>query len=591
MIKKNKKKSVIDQIRQLWTHLNYKRKRQLFILGLFLVISSIAEVITIGTLLPFLGVLTAPEKVFNNEEVGPIIKFLNLSQPVDLLLPVTIIFIIATLFSGIVRIVVFWLQSHISMSIGTDFSVKVYQKTLYQSYSVHVERNSSEILAGSHKAKEIVNWFIQPILYICSSIFILIAVIGTLLLINPFVAMFSFVGFGLIYLLLVRVSNKKISENSNTIAIEQIKLNKAIQEGLGGIRDVIIDGTQSVYIKLFSGAMVSMQTAESSNQVYGVVPRFALEALGIILIACLAFALTINDWSVGGITNAIPVLGALALGTQRLLPVLQQIYYAYMKLNGYRDSTQDALDLLNQPTKLDSIRHESTPLIFKNLLELRNVSFKFSDKDSFVFQNLDLQIRKGQKIGIVGKTGSGKSTLVDIITGLLPPTNGEVIVDGNALDGNNIRAWQSNLSYVPQSIFLSDTSVTKNIAFGVTHSLIDIKRVEGAAERAQISQTIERWHSGYETQVGERGVRISGGQRQRIGIARALYKNSQIIILDEATSSLDYETESSVMETIESLGPDITLIIIAHRLSTLKKCDQIYELRNGNIYLIPNDNI
>ena len=591
MIKKNKKNSVVDQIRQLWTHLSNKRKRQLFILGFFLVISSIAEIITIGTLLPFLGILTAPEKVFNNEMVGPIIKYLNLSQPVDLLLPVTIIFIIATLFSGIVRIAVFWLQSYISMSIGSDFSVKVYQTTLYQSYSVHVERNSSEILAGSHKAKEIVNWFIQPILYICSSIFILIAVIGTLLLINPFVAIFSLVGFGLIYIILVWVSNKKISENSNTIAIEQVNLNKAIQEGLGGIRDVIIDGTQSVYIKLFSDAMVSMQRAESSNQVSGVVPRFAVEALGIILIACLAFALAIDDWLVGGITNAIPVLGALALGIQRVLPVLQQIYYAYMKLNGYRDSIQDALDLINQPTNLDSIKHESTPLIFKNLLELRNVSFKFSDKDSFLFQNLNLEIRKGQKIGFVGITGSGKSTLVDIIMGLLPPTHGKVIVDGNVLNAENTRAWQSNLSHVPQSIFLSDTSVTENIAFGVPHSLIDIQRVKGAAERAQISQTIERWYCGYETQVGERGVRISGGQRQRIGIARALYKKSQIIILDEATSSLDYETESSVMETIESLGTDITLIIIAHRLSTLKKCNKIYELQNGNINLVPSGNI
>jgi len=308
-------------------------------------------------------------------------------------------------------------------------------------------------------------------------------------------------------------------------------------------------------------------------------PRFMIEALGMVLIAILAYVMAQRS---EGLTGAIPVLGALALGAQRLLPTLQQAYSSFSMIRGNRATFEDVIDLLDQP-----MPNEGTglvePIAFEQDIKLNNLSFQYAKQSPLVLKNVDVTISKGSRVGFIGSTGSGKSTLIDVVMSLLKPTQGSLDIDGQAITTSNHRAWHAHLSHVPQSIFLADSSIAENIAFGVPKALIDMQRVQLAAQQAQIAQTIEGWQDGYETFVGERGVRLSGGQRQRIGIARALYKQANVIIFDEATSALDNATEREVMQAIDSLGKDLTVLIVAHRLSTLKHCTHIIELKHGEV--------
>jgi ABC-type multidrug transport system fused ATPase/permease subunit len=578
--------TTFNQIISLWAHLPLCRKKELFILILLMIVASFAEVLSIGAVLPFLGVLTAPEEVFTHNFAQPIIKILQIHSAKDLLLPFTLIFIIAAIFAGIARIALLWMQTRLSMSIGADFSVKVYEHTLYQPYILHVSRNSSEILAGARKAEGLVPYIIQPVLQIISSVVILFAVVITLLAIQPVISVAAFLGFVLIYVIVVYITKRRILDNSLVIALQQGRVTKAIQEGLGGIRDVLIDRTQSVYAKLYKSAFIPMQMALASNQVVGAIPRFGVEALGMVLIAALAYLLLTTSGEAGGERNAIPVLGALALGAQRLLPVLQQIYFSYITIKGNQASTQDALDLLDQPVPEYAHTPPAIPITFQSSIKLKDLGFRYSQEGPWVLRSINLEILKGSRVGFIGVTGSGKSTVLDLLMALLTPTEGALIIDNTVITPLNTSAWHAHISHVPQSIFLADASIVQNIAFGVSPEQIDMNRVKKAAEQAQIANTIEGWHDSYDTMVGERGVRLSGGQRQRIGIARALYRQASVIILDEATSALDNETEDAVMQAVDSLNRELTILIIAHRLTTLKSCDYIVAVSKTNLKTI-----
>jgi ATP-binding cassette subfamily B protein len=276
-------------------------------------------------------------------------------------------------------------------------------------------------------------------------------------------------------------------------------------------------------------------------------------------------------------------LGALALGAQRLLPALQQVYGAWATIAGSHASFEDTVELLDQPLPPDAMVPRPAPLPFREEIRFDNVRFRYAGDGPWVIDHLNLVIPKGARVGLVGGTGSGKSTTLDLLMGLLPPTEGSIAIDGLALGGSAVRAWQACIAHVPQSIFLADTTLLQNIAFGTPPDAIDSERVRLAAQRAQIFEFIDSTPQGFETLVGERGVRLSGGQRQRIGIARALYKEASVLVLDEATSALDNSTERSVMDAIDGLSRDLTVIMIAHRLSTVRRCDTIVELEHGRV--------
>jgi len=544
-----------------------------------MIIASFAELVSIAAIFPFLGALTSPEKLFLNEFAQRIFRLIGISHPEDIILPITLLFVAAVIFAGAVRVALIWLQTTVAQGIGSDMSVKLYRKTLYQPYIFHLSKNSSEILAGVRKARDLVSWFIQPVLTIVSSGLIIVSVLTALFFLTSWIVVIMIAGFGVIYYVIAWFTKGKTLKYASLISTSEVKVTKAIQEGLGGIRDVIIDSSQEVHVKIFRDSLLPLQSAIGSVQVLGAVPRFGVEAAGLVSIAILAFLLSTIGVSGGaGVETALPILGVIALGLQRILPVLQQLYHAYITLTGYQSSTQDALELLDNVDSAIADYQVDKPLDFDKCIEVKGLGFRYSQDTRWILKHLSVLIPKGARVGIVGITGCGKSTLVDILMGLLTPSEGSIKIDGLELNQCNIKAWQSNVSHVPQTIFLADTTIAENIAFGVPFDKIDFNRVREAAKQAQLSSLIESWPTGFNTRVGERGVRISGGQRQRIGIARALYKYSSVIVFDEATSALDSATESAVMSSVAALNPNFTIVIIAHRVSTLKICDFIIDL-------------
>ena len=573
--------SIYALLKRLWQHLPSRRRRQfMLVLGL-MVMSAFAEVASLGAVLPFLGILTAPDTVFGNRWVAHAAHGLGIDSAAQLLLPFTVAFAVLALVAGCVRMLLLWVSTRFTFAAGADLSLEVYWRTLYQPYEMHVARNSSDVISGiTNKVGGTVMGVLLPLMTLMSSAMLLVAIPLALIAIDPVVALAATAAFGACYAVISWLSRRRLYRNSRRIADAQTRVLRALQEGLGGIRDVLLDGSQPVFCEIYRRADQQLRRAQGGNVFIAQSPRFAMEAVGMVLIAALAYGMTRHAH---GASTALPVLGALALGAQRLLPALQQAFAAWATIAGSRAYLTDTITLLDEPLSVDARAPQPEPMRFAQAIAFRNVRFKYAGDGPWVLDGMTFAIPKGARVGLVGGTGSGKSTTLDLLMGLLRPNEGEVLVDGEPLSGVRVRAWQRTLAHVPQTIYLTDASIAKNIAFGVPQEAIDMARVREAARRAQIADFIEAGADGYQAVVGERGVRLSGGQRQRIGIARALYKRASVLILDEATSALDNTTERSVMEAIEGLDRDLTILLIAHRLTTVRRCDTIIELAGGRV--------
>lgn len=570
-----------DLIMRLWNHLSRRRQRQFVQITGLMLASAFFEVVSLGAVLPFLSVLIAPERVFNYQVVAEMAKIGGIDTADQLVLPLTVAFAVLAVIAGATRILLLWASTRVVFAGGSDISIEVYRRTLYQPYLAHVARNSSEVLSGAtNKVNGVVFGVMQPLQTLVSSIVLLIVITLALIAMDPLVALISTIGFGASYGLITWISRHQLRRNSQRIAQEETQVIKALQEGLGGIRDVLLDGTQPVYCGIYQKADQPLRRAQGNNVFIAGSPRFAMEVLGIALISTLAYVLSRQN---GGVSTVLPVLGALALGAQRLLPALQNIYSAWASIVGSYSSLVDVIKLLDQPLPESVLQPAPEPLSFKDAIHFNAVRFRYGKDNPWVLDEINLLIPKGARVGIVGRTGSGKSTALDLLMGLLMPTEGELLVDGQPIFGARLRAWQRTIAHVPQSIYMADTTLAENIAFGVPLADIDMARVKNVARQAQIADYIESNSEGYQALVGERGVRLSGGQRQRIGIARALYKQASVLVFDEATSALDNATEKSVMEAIEGLDHSLTILIIAHRLTTVQHCDSIVELDQGRV--------
>jgi len=576
----DKKNSYIKLFTRFWPHLSGYHQKQFVLLIFLMIIVALAEMFTIASVIPFLGVIAAPEKVFNLEVFQGLISYLELTSPNQIILPITILFASAAIFAGLMRGFLLWATIKFSFLSGSDLSVKMYERTIYQEYSVHLNRNSSEVISGVTAKTNILIDIIGQFLVLLTSIFIVTSILIILLYFNPAIALSVFSFFGFFYFSVFKFTHKKLLKNSNLISSKLTSIIKNLNEGLGGIRDILLTGTQPYYVELYKKSDLGLRKAQGANQFAGLSPRYLMEAIGMVVIAVIAYFMTLQKT---GILEAIPFLGALGLGAQKILPLMQQSWAAISTIRGNQNPLEDTINLLEQSTPIKDNRRTVTPLVVDNEIVLKNISFRYNSKAPFVINNFNLRIKKGSRIGFVGKTGSGKSTIMDIVMGLLQPSKGIFQIDEKIVTKKNIRNWQKNVAHVPQVIFLSDASIAENIAFGIPYEEIDHNRVKIVAKMAQIDKFIETFPKKFKAVIGERGIRLSGGQKQRIGIARALYNNAQVIIFDEATSSLDTETERVVMESIDSLSKDLTILIIAHRITTLKNCDLIISLEDGKI--------
>ncbi len=569
---------------QIWRHLSRRRRLQLGVALLLMLASGVAEVGSLAAVVPFLAVLSDPQRLWQLPMVQSLAAAVGITSAQELLLPVTLMFGLAAVLAAAVRLLNLWLNGRLAAAIGSDLSCEAYQRILYQPYSVHVQRNSSGVITGITTQTLQVVVVLNATLQIVTAAMVALGLLGALLAIDWLVACTALAVFGTAYGVLSVTARRQLVANSRLVAdASQLQL-KVLQEGLGAIRDVLLDDTQATYLAIYRQADLPMRQRQAQSTFLGTFPRYALEALGLVVIALLALLLS---WQRGGSSAVIPLLGTLALGSQRLLPALQQMYGSWALIKARQSAVVDVLVILQQPMLHRALVPAPPPLPLRQALQLERLRFRYGLDAPWVLDGIDLEIRRGERIGLIGSTGSGKSTLVDLLMGLLEPTDGRMMIDGANLHDpeqpERPAAWRAVIAHVPQSIFLADSSIAENVAFGIPKEQIDLKRVRQAAEQAQIASFIESSPEGYNTFVGERGIRLSGGQRQRIGIARALYKQASVIVLDEATSALDTATEDAVMAALEGLCRELTVVMIAHRLSTLQRCDRVIRLANGRI--------
>ncbi len=574
--------STLTLLLGIWRHFSRRRRIQLGLLLLVMLVSGGAEMVSLGTVLPFLAVLSDPELLWQQPLVQDLAARLGFTAASQLLLPATLVFAAATVLAALIRLANLWLNGRLAAAVGSDLSCEAYRRTLYQPYGVHVQRNSASMITGITRYINQTMGALNALLQILSSAVVAAGLLTGLLLIDAPVALAATALFGSAYGALAITSRRELRINGQKITEASILQLKALQEGLGAIRDVLLDGSQPTYLQIYQQADRPQRQLAAKNAFIAVFPRYSLEALGMVAIALLGGMLVVQRGSGAAV---ISLLGALALGAQRLLPALQQIYAGWASLKGYNAAIQAVLVILNQP--LPPQVSVAEPLPLRESIRLVGVHFRYVLEQADVLQGLDLEIYRGERIGLIGSTGSGKSTLVDLFMGLLQPTAGRLFVDGTDLYDpqypGRLAAWRSAIAHVPQSIYLADSSIAENIAFGVPRHQIDLARVKQAAAQAQIASFIESSPEGYESFVGERGIRLSGGQRQRIGIARALYKEKSLIVLDEATSALDTTTEDAVMSALEGLSRELTVVMIAHRLSTVACCDRVIRLSKGRV--------
>lgn len=570
--------SLPSLLRRLWGHLPSKRRLQLVAVFIAMLASGLAEIVSLAAVVPFLTVLADPQRLMNQPWIRTFAQARGLTEPADLLLPITLLFAGSAIAAGLIRLLNLWLSGRVAAGTGSDLSQEAYRRTLYQPYSVHVSRNSAVITTAvlSHIDK-LIYGVLNPLMQVAVNAVVIAAIGVGLVVIDPWVAFLTVLAFGGAYLAISLATKASLAANSRQQAASSESLVQNVQEGLGAIRDVLLDRSQSYYLARYRDSDWSLRQLRAQAELLGGFPRFVTEAAGIAGVAILAHVLVTRQ---GGIAAALPVLGALALGAQRLLPALQQAYASFALMQSHSASLATVLDLLGQPAPHEELpRTATTP--FAKSIALESVSFRYQPEMPHVLRDVSLVIHRGERVAFVGPTGSGKSTLADIVMGLLRPTTGRFLIDGHEATPE---AWQANIAHVPQSIFLADTSIAENIALGVPAAEVDNDRLQTAARQAQIGDFIETLPQGYATTVGERGVRLSGGQRQRIGIARALYKQAPVLVFDEATSALDDATEKSLMDTLDGLSRDLTIIMIAHRLSTTAYCDRVITVSGGYIH-------
>ena len=581
--KKQDSTNTISLFKSLWMHLRRKRKFQIILLLILMIISSIAELISLASLIPFLTIISSPEKIWKFAFIKNFAYFLKIESNSELLLVFTIIFGLTAIFASTIRLTNSWFINNLVASIGSDLSIKAYKLTLYQPYQIHINRNSSKIISALSTQIDLTQYFLGFSLQLITNIIISLGIIAGIYIADWKIAFLALLIIGMPYLLVVNKIKKIIIRNSKFITESMSIQVKNLQEGLGGIRDIIIDRSQKTFIDIYSENDKPRRKREAENMFFQQFPKSILETIAIVFISFTCVVIFSDSSNQNDIIN---ILGPLAFGSQKLLPAFQQIYSSWVGMKGNSAAANLVFDLLKQDPYILEKNTKKDISKFEKYIELKDISYSYK-KNKLILEGLNLKIKKGEIIGIIGKTGSGKSTLADIIMGLIIPKNGTLNIDGkNLYDKNfeeNLLWWRKNISHIPQKIFLKDATIYENIAFGIEENKLNETRAKKAAEISNIKVFIEENLGGFKKFVGEKGIKLSGGQIQRIGIARALYKKSQLLVLDEATSALDYETEKKIIDALITLEHKPTIIMIAHRKNTLINCDRIIQLENGKI--------
>ena len=583
-------------------------RRNLYMLMGAVIVMAGLEVVSVASIMPFLSVAANPESIHENAFLKWGYEYFGYTSVDTYLISLGLASLAALVSSNAFIILVLWLQDRYVWNRNHSISKRLLQRYLYQPYEYFLTRNSADLSKNIlEESREVTVQLLQPALQGIAKAVVAIAIVGFLLIIEPFVALGVAVVLGGAYVLIYLYVREKLEDiGSRRVCANQARF-QTVSEVFGGIKEVKIRGKESVFLDQFDEPSKMYARYQTINKVVNKSPRYILEALafgGVIAIAVYLIAVQED------LRQVVPMLGLYAFAGYRLMPALQRAFkgFAMLRFNqeALRTLHDDIMgvsdDLMvsesrSQTSHVDRHRSvaDATPrydsdiasenvLCLEDTLRLDDVSYTYPESVEPAVSNVSLSIEARSMVGFVGQTGSGKTTVVDIILGLLRPEEGDVSIDGESLFDGNTGAWQRGIGYVPQSIYLADETVANNIAFGVPNDDVDLDRVAEVAHMAQIHDFIEgEMPQGYYTSVGERGVKLSGGQRQRIGIARALYHAPSLLVFDEATSALDQATESKVMQAIHGLSGQHTIILIAHRLSTVSRAQRIFMLSKGRL--------
>lgn len=580
---------MLKLLKKLQAILPAKDKLKVVILVFFMLVAGFLEVLSIAVLSGFVAGVADPDLLLNNKYLAFLFNYFNIVSHRQILIYGTISLISIFLFKNLYLIAYKYLKARFIINRYRSISGRLFKIYMNIPYSFHLNRNSADLIRNvSSEASSVANSVISSLLQMATEIIMTIIIIILLLIVEPIVTIFSLVILGGVSFLFLRFTKKKMKYFGEKAITERSKIIKTINEGIGGFKEITIMNRQSWFTKKFDKSILNLSKAQIYNQITKQSVHPIIETIAIAGILIIAIFLLSQGHSLASLAAT---LALFALSIKRLLPAINNIISEYNSLRYHVFSVdkvyQDIIQFKEYEHKNREISQkenydqEKTSFL-RNKIELKNIQFKYNDNQALILDNISLTISQGQAIGLVGKTGSGKTTLVDLILGLLKPSKGSIEVDKKDIY-TNLNNWQKNIGYIPQFIYLADDSIRNNIALGLNEKDIDDKKIKKAIKVAQLTELINELPNRENTKIGERGIRLSGGQRQRIGIARALYHNPEVLVMDEATSSLDNITEKFIIQAIEELKKDRTIIIIAHRLSTVRNCDQLYILDKGKV--------
>ena len=571
----NKKIPVFNILKKISHRLDDKRKKDVKVVFFLSILSSLAESISIAMLVPFISFFVSPDNYIFNYFFENFFNLLSITSQKDILTIVSFSFVLIVLLSSFIKLQYVKSSNELTDNITSDFRIKIFKFLINQDFSYYFKHGSNEILSNLSQKTGSFTVIIFSAINIINSILISLAVVTILIINEPLYTPLIITSILLFFFIIFKIKSTSVLKKGQTINLNQNFMIDIFQNTVGYLPEIIIYNLKNFFLKTLG--KVSKETAKSGAEVrtISMSPKIYLETFIIIFVVLVVY---FSDLGERSIESNISYLAILAFGTQKCLPLLNNIYS--LSIN-YKASVPTVTSFLNilDTEKMNVIKdpgYES--LKFENKIKLDNLTFKYNKNSANIINKFSFDIVKGEKIVIKGQTGSGKSTLTNIISGLLTPSNGRILIDGTLINSENVKNWQKNIAIVPQTVFLNDATILENIAIALDVNAIDFKKVKNSAKIAQIDSFIESLPNKYNEKVGERGVRLSGGQRQRVGIARALYRNAKVIILDEPTNALDTETEKLVMDSISRLGKDITLIMISHSDSSLKYFDKIIDL-------------
>jgi HlyD family secretion protein len=575
---------MFKRVRRLWKLLTREQRKKLLGLQLLVVLMAFAEVAGVAAIGPFMAVVGDIGRLEGDGTLAQLYQASGMETPRQFVFWLGVAVITALAGAAAISIYVTWRLALYAQQVGAELSIRLFQHYMQQPWLFHASGSSSQLINKvSQEASRVTNSVIQPLMKMNAKGMLALVMTTAIFVFNPLVAIAGVILFGAAYWVLFHTVRKRLARNGKTISTTSRARFKLMNEGFGGIKDTLLLGRQADFNRRFEVTNRKYARAKGVTSALSQVPRYGMELLAFgAVIFLVLYLLAVHEANLG---NILPILSMYALAGFKLLPAFQQIYASLATVKGNIAS----FDILEEDLVASQNITQAQPadkagkLSPRQGITLDNIHFCYPGTEEKALNGLTLEIPVNHVIGLVGATGSGKSTAIDIFLGLITPRCGALKVDGEPLSGLSLRAWQNNVGFVPQSIFLSDASIRENIAFGLPPEEIDDGRVKRAAKMALLDEFLERLPDGLETGVGERGIQLSGGQRQRIGIARALYDDADVLVLDEATSSLDGITEKLVMDAIHNFAGKKTIIMIAHRLATVKQCDSIYLLAGGKV--------